>query len=131
MKYSIFKSLAIFLMVCCSMSVVSAQEWTALGVAKVNSKVDHKEIWVTDAKGNFKAVKLYVKKAGVDFDHAVVHFVNGGHDMMDIKKLIPAGGETQVMEFQGDDRVIQKVEFFYKNNPDTRKKAKVVLYGRM
>lgn len=130
MKNSTFQSMAIFLLVFCSFSIASAQEWTALGVAKVDGRVDHDEIWVTDAKGNFNAIKLFVKKEGIDFDRVVVHFGNGGHDVMEIKNFIPAGGETRVLDFPGGDRVIKKVEFFYKSNATTKKKAKVVLYGR-
>ena len=131
MRYPTFQRMAIFLMVFFSVSVLSAQEWTALGNAKAKGKADHEEIWVTDTKGNFKAIKLFVKKADLNLDRVVVHYGNGGKEVMEVMKLIPAGGETQVMNFEGDDRVIKKVEYFYKNNPDTRKKAKVILYGRM
>lgn len=130
MKNSPFRSLAIILMVFCSFSVLSAQAWIALGDAKVHGHVDHDEIWVTDAQGNFKAIKLFVKNEGIDFDRVIVHFGNGGHDVIPIKNFIPAGGETRVIDLPGGDRVIKKVEFYYKSNAATSQKARVVLFGR-
>ena len=56
--------------------------------------------------------------------------MNGGKDEMTIRNFIPAGGETRVLDLKGGDRIIRKVDFFYKSNPSTRRKGKVILYGR-
>jgi len=130
MKQSTFYSMAIFLVIFFSLTTVSAQSWTELGSAKVHGHTDHDEIWVTNSRGDFKAIKLFVKNEGIDFDRVVVHFGNGGQDVMNVKNFIPAGGETRVMDLAGGDRVIKKVVFFYKSNAMTSTKAKVVLYGR-
>lgn len=130
MKQSTFHSMAIFMAIFFSLTSLSAQAWTELGSAKVNGHTDHDEIWVTNSRGDFKAIKLFVQNEGIDFDRVVVHFGNGGQDVMNIKNFIHAGGETRVMDLAGGDRVIKKVDFFYKSNAMTSKKAKVVLYGR-
>ena len=109
---------------------VAAQGWAVLGSAKVNGKVDHDEIWVTGYEGNFKAVKLAVENEGIQFNKVVLHFGNGGKEELNIRKFIPAGGETRVLDLKGDDRVIKKVDFFYESNAATSTKAKVVLYGK-
>ena len=127
---STFRSMAIFLAIFFSLTSLSAQAWTELGSAKVNGHTDHDEIWVTNARGDCQAIKLFVQNEGIDFDRVVVHFGNGGQDVMNIKNFIHAGGETRVMDLAGGDRVIKKVDFFYKSNAMTSKKAKVVLYGR-
>ena len=111
-------------------SQAGAQSWTVLGSAKVNGALDHDEIWVTASRGDFTAIKLFVEKEGIDFDRIVVHFANGGKDEMIVRNFIPAGGETRVMDLKGGDRIIRKVDFFYKSNPDTKRKGKVILYGR-
>lgn len=110
--------------------VHKAQGWTELGSAKVHGAADYDEIWVTASRGDFTAIKLFVENEGIDFDRVVVHFANGGKDEMIIRNFIPAGGETRVLDLKGGDRVIRKVVFYYKSNALTRKKAKVILYGR-
>jgi hypothetical protein len=117
-------------MICLSYSSVVAQSWTVLGSAKVSGHVDHDEIWVTASRGDFKAIKLFVENEGIEFDHVVVHFANGGQDEMEIRDFIPAGGETRVLDLKGGDRIIRKVDFYYKSNANTKRKGKVVLYGR-
>ena len=109
---------------------VNAQSWAFLGSSKVHGGVDHDEIWVTGAKGDFKAIKLMVENEGIDFDRVVVHFANGIKEEMILRNFIPAGGETRVMDLPGRDRIIRKVDFFYKSNADTKRKGKVSLYGR-
>lgn len=110
--------------------VIPAQAWTVLGSAKVHGSADYDEIWVTASRGDFTAIKLVVENEGIDFDRVVVHFANGGKDEMIIRNFIPAGGETRVLDLKGGDRVIRKVVFYYKSNALTRKKGKVILYGR-
>ena len=130
MRRSSFQNVVIFLTVFFSITTIAAQSWTELGSAKVNGHADHDEIWVTNSRGDFKAIKLFVQNEGIDFDRVVVHFGNGGQDVMNIKNFIHAGGETRVMDLEGGDRVIKKVDFYYKSKAMTGKKARVVLYGR-
>lgn len=111
---------------------VSAQTgaWTKLGSAKVTGASDHDEIWVTGVRGDFTAIKLFVKNEGIDFDRVAVQYGNGTKDEMEIRNFIPAGGETRVLDLRGGDRVIRKIEFWYKSNPKTKRKAEVIVYGR-
>ena len=112
-------------------SSLSAQVWTLLGSAKVHGAgVDHDEILVTVVRGDFSAIKLMVDHEGIEFERVVVHFANGGQAEMIIRNFIPAGGETRVLDLPGRDRVIRKVDFYYKSNPLTKRKGKVMLYGR-
>lgn len=113
-----------------SLATVSGQAWTVLGSCKVNGNRDYDEITVTASRGDFKAVKLAVENEGIEFNRVVVHYGNGTSDRLDIRKFIPAGGETRVLDLAGGDRVVRKVSFYYEGNPMTFKKGKVVLYGR-
>src|SRR5688572_21216954 len=103
-------------------SNLNAQVWENLGSAKVNGAADYDEIIVTALEGDFTAIKLFVENEGIHFDRVVVHFGNGGKEEMIIREIIPAGGETRVMDLRGRERVIRKVSFFYKGNPATKKK---------
>lgn len=110
-------------------SGLSAQ-WTHLGAAKVHGHSDHDEIIVTALEGDFSAIKLFVENEGIHFEKVVVHFGNGGKEEMFIRSFIPAGGETRVLDLPGRDRVIRKVSFYYKGNASTKRKGKVILYGK-
>ncbi|HZV70351.1 MAG TPA: hypothetical protein VFG10_12435 [Saprospiraceae bacterium] len=110
---------------------ISAQGWTFLGSAKVHGVgVDHDEILVTGMQGDFSAIKLFVENEGIEFERVVVHFGNGGQQELIIRDFIPAGGETRVLDLTGHDRVIRTVDFYYKSNRVTKRKAKVKLFGR-
>jgi hypothetical protein len=104
--------------------------WEKLGFAKVHGGVDHDEIEVTRLRGLFSEIKLAVENEGVEFDRVVVHFANGGKEEVAIRNFIPAGGETRAIDLRGNDRIIRRVVFYYKSNPLTDVKGKVVLYGR-
>ena len=108
---------------------ISAQ-WTHLGAAKVHGHADHDEIIVTALEGDFSAIKLFVENEGIHFERVVVHFGNGGKEEMIIRSFVPAGGETRVLDLPGRDRVIRKVTFYYKGNASTKRKGKVILYGK-
>ena len=113
------------------MTSLSAQNgWKILGSVKVNGHADHDEIWVTGMEGDFKAVKIMVENEGIEFNRVVLHFANGNKQELNIRRFIPAGGETKVLDLNGDDRVIKKVDFFYESNAKSKTKAKVVLYGK-
>jgi len=130
MKNSILSLIAICIASFTISGQLTAQSWTNLGSAKVNGYVDHDQILVTAMEGDFTAIKLFVENAGIQFERVVVTFGNGGKEEMILRDFIPAGGETRVMDLRGRDRVIRKVDFYYKSNPNTKKKAKVVLFGR-
>jgi hypothetical protein len=130
MNTSLLLRLTMVSVVCLSLAAFTYSSWTLLGSCKVNGRADYDEIVVTGSRGDFKAIKLFVENEGIDFDRVVVHYGNGATDKIDIKNFIPAGGETRVIDLAGGDRVIRKVVFYYKSNPATSKKGKVLLYGR-
>ncbi|MDZ4747739.1 MAG: hypothetical protein SH808_04580 [Saprospiraceae bacterium] len=130
MKSSNLLSLTTIMVFCFSIAASFTGPWTLLGSCKVNGRADYDEIVVTGSQGDFKAIKLFVQNEGIDFDRVVVHYGNGSTDRIDIRNFVPAGGETRVIDLAGGDRVIRKVVFYYKSNPSTAKKGKVLLYGR-
>jgi len=111
-------------------NAVQAQAWDKLGSAKVTGASDHDEIWVTGIEGSYTAIKLFVENEGIDFDRVLVTYGNGTKDELEIRNFIKAGGETRVLDLRGGERVIRKIEFWYKSNPNTKRKAQVIAYGR-
>ena len=112
------------------MTNVYAADWEKLGSRKVKYGVDRDVIHVGAKEGTFTAIKLTVKKAGIHFMDVKVHFMNG--EIMDVKirKLIPRGGETRVIDLPGKNRMLEKVVFWYNTIPKNEKRATVRLWAR-
>lgn len=117
----------------CSAGVASAgkqQGWEKLGARKVTDRVDHDEIVVTSAKGDFRSLKIAVRDHGVQFRDMKIHFGNGGTQDVELRAVIPAGGESRVIDIAGNDRVIRRVTFVYDSQSLGGRKATVVLFGK-
>ncbi len=111
-------------------SSISQPKWVNLGSRTVDWGADFDVIPVTGAKGSFKSIKLFVDKAPVEFVDLKVHFAKGAVQDIKIRKRIPKGGETRVIDLAGKNRIMQKVTFWYKTSkPAPRGKAIVTLYG--
>lgn len=104
--------------------------WERLGKRKVNFGLDKDEIYVTAREGRFTAVKLMVKNSPVNLHKAVIHFRNGSKQVINVRKTLPSGGSTRVVDIQGRKRIIQKVVFWYDTKGIARGKSVVELWGR-
>jgi hypothetical protein len=107
-----------------------AQRWAFLGERKVGDAVDHDRIPVTSARGDFRAIKLMVRAAPIRFYRVVVTYGNGAPDEIELRSLIPAGGETRVMDLRRGQRVIKHVDFWYEAKSLGRKQALIRLLAR-
>ena len=61
---------------------IAQAEWKILGTRQVDRKGERDEIEVTAARGGFKAIKLAVKGAAVDFQDVHVIYANGEPDKL-------------------------------------------------
>ncbi|MCB0663167.1 MAG: DUF2541 family protein [Saprospiraceae bacterium] len=104
--------------------------WELLGSKKVNFGLDRDEIPVTIAEGTFTALKIKVRRSGINMHRMVVHYGNGGTQEIDIRKNIPQGGETRVIDINGGARVIKKVVFWYDTKNIRARKGVIELWGR-
>jgi hypothetical protein len=106
------------------------QGWAYLGDAHVDGAQDHDKIKVGTSKGSFKAIRLKVEDAAIEFDRVVVHYGNGSSVPIQIRSKIAAGEQTRVIDLPGDQRIIEEVEFWYaRGNPGNPQKPHVVLWG--
>lgn len=118
----------IFLATACASSLRMAG-WSFLGERSVNHTVDRDEIRVGARDGTFRRIKLKVKRRAVTFRDLRVHYANGGVEDISLRRQIPAGGETRVIDLNGSNRVIEKVVFFYNTGPRRGNRAQVQLFG--
>ena len=59
----------------------------------------------------------------------LVHFGDGEVQEVELRRQIPAGGETRAIDLKGGRRVIRKVVFWYNTPQSKRRKAVVQLFG--
>jgi hypothetical protein len=105
------------------------RDWILLGQRQVSDQADHDVIEVTAARGEFRRIKFTVQRASVDFHRVTVHFGNGGSQGIQMRNTIPAGGESRAIDLEGDDRVINRVEFWYDANTFRGRVGMVRLLG--
>lgn len=105
------------------------QNWVKLGERTVNHAVDRDEITVTIKEGVFKKIKLHVKHRKVIFRDVKVYYANGDVQDVALRREIPAGGETRVIDLEGGNRVITKVVFWYNTKRIRGRRAEVALWG--
>ncbi len=114
-----------------AVGVSSAASWVLLGERVVADRLDHDVIAVTGARGTFSALKLVVRRRPVHFLDMKVHFANGSVQDVALRTVIPAGGESRVIELVGEERIVKRVEFWYEaNSIGAGKTALVRLFGR-
>ena len=109
--------------------VEAAQQWVLLGERTVGDNLDHDTILVTGARGDFRRLKFLVKDHPIQMLRLVVHYGNGNSDKIETRQLIPAGGESRVIDLKGGDRVIKKIDFWYETKSLGKKRALVRVYG--
>lgn len=110
---------------------LAEDRWKRLGSAAVNDRLDHDSIVVSGARGDFSAIKLRVERAAVHFVSVKVHFANGETQNVELRAVVPAGGESRVIDIEGSDRVIRRVEFWYETQTARHgRRATVRLLGR-
>jgi len=101
-----------------------------LGERSASLAADHDSIGVTAARGDFRAIKLAVRNAPIRFYRIEVVYGNGVPEKIELRELIPAGGETRVIDLHGGERVIKRVDFWYETKSLGGKRASIRLFGR-
>jgi hypothetical protein len=109
--------------------VEAAQNWVFLGERSVGDNLDHDTILVTAARGGFRRIQFRVKDHAINILRLVVHYGNGIPDKIEIRQLIPAGGESRNIDLKGGDRVIRKIDYWYETKSLGRKRASIKVYG--
>ena len=103
--------------------------WRELGTTVVNFTVDHDGIIVAGADA-FRRLKFHVFDAPVEMIRMNVVYENGAPDNIPLSFVIPAGGESRVIDLRGTERRLRRIDFWYKTGrPGFRGRAKVVLWG--
>lgn len=104
--------------------------WEVLGTKTVSDRADHDTLVVTRRQGTFRRVKVKVFDRNVEFREMTIHFASGEDQEVALRRVIPAGGESRVIDLQGGDRVIRSIEFRYDAQSLGGRTARVRVLGK-
>jgi hypothetical protein len=104
--------------------------WENLGSRKVNHRVDHDEIFVTWTDGVFDAIKIVVTGAPLTMHKCVIHFGNGTSQEIELRHNFGQGSDSRIVDLVGNNRIINRISFWYDTKGLLRGKATVTVFGR-
>ena len=127
-KHKMIWMFCVFLLASCTSLFAQGGRMVHLEDAHVDGAVDHDTIRVGRSDGAFRAIQLRVSGGAIRFDRVIVRYGNGSPEELAIRDLIPAGGQTRIIDLPGDRRIIRSVDLWY-GKATWRRRPKVSLYG--
>lgn len=109
----------------------AAMPWLYLGRRRVGLFVDHDVIAPPAPWKIYRKLKLSVTGNALFMYDLKVTFHNGGVQHIPVRWHIPEGGGTRILDLNGGDRIVRKVEFIYGKMPNGRGRTYVHLYGQI
>ena len=106
-----------------------AGNWDRLGCKNVGFIIDHDVIPVGRKDGTFSAIRLKVRNAPIELFSLRVVFGNGAKQDINVKAVIPKGGETRAIDLAGNNRGLDRVEFLYRSIPTFKGNAELCVDG--
>lgn len=112
-------TLLLLLIMACVAPYASAQRigrWEKLGEKSVSLTTERDAIRSAH-KGRFSRIKIHVKGNPVEFKKVYVKFLDGSSQEINLRRTIPAGGESREIDLKGNKRTIKEIVFYYKAKP--------------
>jgi hypothetical protein len=106
-----------------------AGNWVLLGTRNVGPTVETDTLNVGAGQGTFD--RLYLRVTGNAINVLDMHVIygNGAPDDIPIRALIPAGGNSRVIDLRAGNRVISSIRLTY-THPPGGGAAMVQIYGQ-
>jgi len=105
--------------------------WDNLGTKQVDYALD-RDVFEANSKATYSALKFKVNNGAVNIHKVTIHYANG--DSQDVKLPGTVSGENdgKVIDLKGNQRVIDKVTFWYdtKDGSKTKEKAVVEVWAK-
>ncbi len=110
-------------------ALAQTEEWQQLGTQVVDYNLDYDAVPITYKKGTFTTLKIKVKDGNINMHRCMVTFENGEKQEIEIKYQFTAGSEKTV-DLKGNNRIIEKVSFWYDTKNKSSQKAVVEVWGK-
>jgi hypothetical protein len=104
--------------------------WTLLGTRTVDYTIDRDVVSVKESPEIFKTLKFIVKNGTINMHKGTVHFTDG--DKMDIEfsDEVNKTNDGRIVELKGNNKVIEKVTFWYDTKNTSDSKSIVEVWGK-
>lgn len=106
------------------------KDWTQLGSRVVDYTLDHDVVSLNNSKEAFTSLKITVKNGSLNMHKATVHFANGDKQDIEFPEVVTAEAGGRVIDLKGNDRVIEKVTFWYDTRQKSDQKATIEVWGK-
>ena len=133
---SLFFSCAVlisaFLSLNCRAPVATSGEWKFIADKVVDYGLDRDVIRFGNLNDDFRQIKLHVTGAPLRMLDMKIHFDNGTIQDVQLRAVIPQGGDSRAIDLPGGVRHLEKIEFWYKPGARGKKgRARVAVWGRI
>ena len=109
----------------------SAQpSWGKLGERSVEATDNGMTSVDASNSSSVKAIKLKVKKGGINLHRCEVWFKNGTKKSVDLRNDVPAGSESREIDLSDKNNSVSKVVFWYDTRNYGKQNAEVELWGK-
>lgn len=103
--------------------------WEKLGEVNADVSMDRVTINCSN-KGTFKAIKVKVQGATVEFDRVLVKYTTGALDDLRFAQTLNSGQESGPLDLRGNRRTIKEVILYIKAEPKGNDKGKGKGHGK-
>ncbi|MCE9524015.1 MAG: hypothetical protein K8S25_16480 [Alphaproteobacteria bacterium] len=105
-----------------------AAAWDQIGVRDVKDRPEA-DLVVVEGHKHYSRIKLCVYRHPVKFYDLDVNFHNGGHQDVQIRSRINAGGCTRNIDLEGGNRDINTIKIVYEETSALRRHATVRIFA--
>jgi hypothetical protein len=128
----IIAAIALFLLATANFSYGQnlIKEWQNLGSRVIDYTLDHDVVSLNNSKEAFTSLKVTVKGGSINMHKATVHFANGDKQDIDFPEVVTPESGGKVIDLKGNERVIEKVTFWYDTRKTSNEKATVEVWGK-
>ncbi|MEQ1929185.1 MAG: hypothetical protein ABL957_01455 [Parvularculaceae bacterium] len=102
----------------------AAAAWKVIGAREVKDRTERDSI-VLEGHRTFNRIKICVQKNPVHFIDVDIRFRNGGHQDVSLAERLNPGQCSRVIDLEGGDRDISRIDFVYEETSFRRSRAKV------
>jgi hypothetical protein len=106
------------------------KDWTQLGSRVVDYTLDHDVVSLNNSKEAFTQLRVSVSGGALNMHKATVHFANGDKQDIDFPEVVTSENDGKILDLKGNNRVIEKVTFWYDTKANSTEKATIVVYGK-
>jgi hypothetical protein len=106
------------------------KDWKMLGTRVVDYTLDHDVVSLNNTQEAFTSLKVVVKNGSLNMHKATIHYANGDKQDITFPDVVTTESDGRVIDLKGNDRVIEKVTFWYDTRKASNQKATIEVYGK-